>query len=688
MFLNQMNPLYFQKELVDVFVSSGWKHFLGCVILQMKMELFVSLVFYSVIIFIQKQVKLKNFFSEPFTHWPDGYPAFKRHQDSANGLHSSAHQQYIAVINNISEKSQPINILIDANLRNQIAENRKKLEPIVDTVKLCGRLCLPFRGHRDDASYHPAVGDYSDRGVGNFIELLNFRVRAGDVVLCDHLNNCAKNASYISKTTQNELINCFGQLITERIVDEVKSNKFFSIIADEAADCSNKEQLSLVLRFVDKDCNIREDFLGFLYCKWGLTGQSLAKLILDAIDNFGLNIADCRGQGYDGAGSVSGHINGLSAHILRKNQKDIYTHCHSHRLNLSISKSCSIILVRNVLEQIKQLSYFFNLSQNRQIMLEKSIATYCPESRVTKLKDVCRTRWVERITGMDTFEELFVPIYFTLDEMSLNLNKQCNRDTSDKACSFLKLISSFSFIVSLVITRHVFDLTIDVTTLLQAKKIDIIGCLQMIKTLKNVCSATRNNVNQHHSSWYKTALNLSAKVGVAEMMKRIVGKQTLRDNPPADSVSDYYKKAIIIPLLGHLKNELDNRFHSETITSYKGLSVIPAQMLHMISKKNKYFEWKEQFRNFTNFYEDDLPNPLSLGAEMELWENYWVKFQGSRPETIAATLKSVDFSAFANIKVALRLLATLPVTSCECERSFSSLVYKITKLQQKYHGGK
>ena len=227
--------------------------------------------------------------------------------------------------------------------------------------------------------------------------------------------------------------------------------------------------------------------------------------------------------------------------------------------------------------------------------------------------------------------------------------------------------------MSLVITRHVFDLTIVVATLLQAKKIDIIGCLQMIKTLKNVCSATRNNFDQHHSSWYKTALNLSAKVGVAEMMKQIVGKQTLRDNPPADSVSDYYKKAITIPLLDHLKNELDNRFHSETITSYKGLSVIPAQMLHMISKKNKYFEWKEQFRNFTNFYEDDLPNPLSLGAEMELWENYWVKFQGSRPETIAATLKFVDFSAFANIKVALRLLATLPVTSCECERSFSSL---------------
>ena len=75
-------------------------------------------------------------------------------------------------------------------------ENRKKPEPIVDTIKLCGRLGLSFRGHRDNSKF-PDVGKYSDGGVGNFIKLLNFRVRSGDVVLGDHLKNCAKNVSYI-----------------------------------------------------------------------------------------------------------------------------------------------------------------------------------------------------------------------------------------------------------------------------------------------------------------------------------------------------------------------------------------------------------------------------------------------------------------------------------------------------------
>ena len=92
-------------------------------------------------------------------------------------------------------------------------------------------------------------------------------------MLEEHLKNGPKNASYISKNSQNELIKCCGQVITEKII-EVKRNKFFSIIADEAADCSSKEQLSLVLRFVDDDLNISEDFppiyslqMGFVWCR-------------------------------------------------------------------------------------------------------------------------------------------------------------------------------------------------------------------------------------------------------------------------------------------------------------------------------------------------------------------------------------------------------------------------------------
>ena len=81
---------------------------------------------------------------------------------------------------------------------------KKVLGPIIDTIITSGRLCLPFRGHRDDSKNHPKVGEYSTGGVSNFVEFLQFSVRGGDKVLEQRLKNCSKNASYISKSSQND----------------------------------------------------------------------------------------------------------------------------------------------------------------------------------------------------------------------------------------------------------------------------------------------------------------------------------------------------------------------------------------------------------------------------------------------------------------------------------------------------
>ena len=118
-------------------------------------------------------------------------------------------------------------------------------------------------------------------------------------------------------------------------------------------------QLSLVIRFVDSDCVIREKFFGFLHCDLGLSGKALAETVLGGLSNLGLDIRNCPGQGYGRAAVVSGHINGLSARICKINSKAIYTHCHSHRLTLVIDASCNIQSVRNVFDQIKEIFYFF-----------------------------------------------------------------------------------------------------------------------------------------------------------------------------------------------------------------------------------------------------------------------------------------------------------------------------------------
>ena len=59
----------------------------------------------------------------------------------------------------------------------------------------------------------------------------------------------------------------------------------------------------------DKENNIREDFIKFIHCK---LCEKLAKVIISTIDNLSLDIKYCMGQGYDGDGATTGHINGCS----------------------------------------------------------------------------------------------------------------------------------------------------------------------------------------------------------------------------------------------------------------------------------------------------------------------------------------------------------------------------------------
>ena len=384
-------------------------------------------------------------------------------------------------------------------------------------------------------------------------------------MLEQHLKNCSKNASYISKNSQNDLISCCGQFITELVVRKIKENQFFSIL-DEASDCSNQEQLSLVIRYVDNDCVIREEFLGFLHCGLGLSGKALAETVLGGLITLGLDIRNCRGQGYDGAAAVSGHINGLSAHICKINSKAVYRHCHSHRLYLLVYQC-----VRNVFEEIKEISYFLKFSEPRQKMLINSIKEHAPDSQKKKLSDFCPTRWVEKVTGLDDFEDLFAPIVFCLEEMSLNMGRVRNQDTSAKATSFYKLMTSFDFLSSLVITRSILDLTLPVTLLLQGPAIDIADATHLIESLKRLICC--NTVDTFHKKCYSDIVELACKVGIEECKPRTSKLQRNRNNIPSESISDYFKKVLTIPLLDHLTVEIERRFDHTSISVYSGLVI-------------------------------------------------------------------------------------------------------------------
>ena len=215
-------------------------------------------------------------------------------------------------------------------------------------------------------------------------------------------------------------------------------------------------------------------------------------------------------------------------------------------------------------------------------------------------------------------------------------------------------------------------MTLPVTRLLQFKSSDICDGLHLIESVRALVITRRQEVDKFQSKWYKKALTLTEKINITEAMARVAGTQIHRSNTPAESVSDYYKRAITIPLLDHFICELDYRFDSsKTEAIFNGFVIVPAKLIAIAQQPEKG-HWKEKFSLFANFIRDDLSNALLLDSELDLRETYWISYWGSVPDNVPNTLKSIKFSGFHNIKVALRITGTLPVTLCECERSFSA----------------
>jgi hypothetical protein len=152
---------------------------------------------------------------------------------------------------------------------------------------------------------------------------------------------CPKNAKMTSGMIRKELANCCAEAVTRAIKEEM-GDCLFSVLVDESHDISVKEQMAIVVIFVNKKGEVIERFLGIKHVK-DTTSESWKKALVEMVSDHGLVVAKLRGQGYDGASIMRGEFNGLQKLIRDENSFAFYVHCFAHQLQLIVvvSKCCS-----------------------------------------------------------------------------------------------------------------------------------------------------------------------------------------------------------------------------------------------------------------------------------------------------------------------------------------------------------
>ena len=237
------------------------------------------------------------------------------------------------------------------------------VEALARIIHLIGKQGIAYRGTEEKAddsntSGNPGYFLAIVREIANYYPLLHEHIFAP----------LRKDVLYMSPTSQNELIEIIGKsIIQKRFIEEIKGAQYHSVLADEVTS-SNDEILSICMRYVNKEKQIREVFLDFLSLE-RITGECIGQTILKFYEEKGINILDYRGQCYDGAPNMQSLKKGAASYILKESPKAYTTHCCLHSLNLSLASTCKITIITNVVEIYKSVLIYFNTSPKRENLL-------------------------------------------------------------------------------------------------------------------------------------------------------------------------------------------------------------------------------------------------------------------------------------------------------------------------------
>ena len=547
---------------------------------------------------------------------------------------------------------------LDMQRRDEIKKNRAYLQPIVKSVIFCGQQNIPLRGHRDDGR----VLETDDDGV--FRALLRFRIDSGDAVLAEGLEQASRNATYTSKTTQNEIIACAGELIQADISRRIREAKWYSIMTDETSDNARLEQATVIIRYVDESGNIHEEFAGFVHAA-DLTGEGIAQLLIGFLGRMGLTLEYCRGQGYDGAAAMMGRFNGCQAIIRRQQPLAVPIHCFNHRLNLAVSKSCDIPAVRNMFGTMNRICDFILSSPKRVKSMEEFIDAREEGGRQRRLRKYCATRWVDSHGSVLVFLDLLPVVVDTLHALA---HAQGAGTTGADAAALLAAVRSSGFLVSLQVAGHCLAKTVSLSRALQDPSQNIGDAIAQVMAVRKALEDERGIADEKFHRLFLSASELAENIGEELTAPRIRGRQTHRANAPADDPEEYYRKNIFIPFLDHFIDQLKVRFGDENEFPKQARlqELMPGAM--NATSLTRIMEAAE-------LYELDLDRSLlEVEAEVKTWMSLIQSLpQERRPKDIPEAIHLGKENFLPSVITLLRLFGTIPVSNATAERSFSAL---------------
>jgi len=481
---------------------------------------------------------------------------YKKAKEHYNNHHNCHYHKLCAdmfdnFVQTDADKSRDVRNALNSSRHKAVEENRNRPSHIIRTIEFCGRQEILLRGHRDTGAFSMNETDCND---AVFKAALRLRVEASDKQTPGLFLKASRNASYLRWRVQNQIMSLMGDAIQKQILSDISQCKYFLILADETTDVSQTEQVTLSVRFIE-DTKVHEELLCFVPVS-STTDKDLAFMILTQLSQLVLNLEHMRGQGYDGASNMSGKYRGGQARVKELYPLAIYTHCCNHVLNLVISTSSQLPVIRNAMATISDICVFLSRSAQGVSTFHDNVEREVsgPASSLQKLKPICATRWVERYDSIIIFVTLLPAVVSALEGLQWE-NKQV--EVATNAATLLNCVQRCTFLIVALVMQHTSGIILPVLTLLQNKELDIFAVVEHTDSVLDILRQNRSNCENVFHKIFDQAKNECEEYDSALLIPRRCKKEIFRDNYPSEH---FFREAIFVPYLDHFIVEMVDRF--------------------------------------------------------------------------------------------------------------------------------
>ncbi|XP_050236137.1 uncharacterized protein LOC126686146 isoform X2 [Mercurialis annua] len=373
------------------------------------------------------------FVSNGFINWKNAKEAFKTHIGASNSFHNMARRK----CEDLQNQRQSVAYLL-SNQKLEMQESyRIRLTVTLRCVRYLSRLGLAFRGNDET---------FDSDNKGNFLETIDFATSLNEEFAKHVGSHAPGNNQMTSPDIQKDMLNACASLTTDAIIKDI-GDSFYALLVDESRDSSIQEQMIVVLRYVDKDGQVIERFIGIKHVS-DTSAKSLKSAVDKLFSEHNLSISKLRGQGYDGAANMSASCK----------RSDALKHSHHQK----------------TLERLETGEICTGTGQNQQ----------------TSLKRPCDTRWGSYHGTIIRLLDMYPAVLDVLETIKLEGSDGAQRSM---AGSMILKMEEYEYVFTMHLIKTIMGITNELSQALQRKDQDIANAMSLVKAVKHRLNTLRMN---------------------------------------------------------------------------------------------------------------------------------------------------------------------------------------------------